>query len=232
MKISLSNGKILSQGKNVSVSLELLKKFNLNITFNKIKNIYYTIIIRDIDASDFIHYFVINIINDNQGKVILPYYPPQRIHHHYYVEIYEQPNKQRVNIINRKNFDINNYIYRKKLKLFKKIIITTKDDIIKKDSQLTQQQKKYCECVVKVASKQSPSCNINKNWYTKNCYNPYAVCAKSVKTTSRCGNDYDFKHMDDNYIRAYANLSRVPIPVPYSKQKLIENIEKWKHKKY
>lgn len=90
----------------------------------------------------------------------------------------------------------------------------------KTDNNLNERQQKYCSCVLKVEDKR----NVN---------NPYAVCAKSTRTSSKhCGESYDFDNMKDKHIIAYANLRKgaIPIPVPYNRQQLIENIKKWKAK--
>lgn len=101
------------------------------------------------------------------------------------------------------------------------------------DADLTDQEKKYCRCTIEVAGKQPAVCNSERAWFQsregKKCYNPYAVCAKSTRTTSRnCGSNFDFSNLPDNELIGYASLNRVDIPRPYNRQQLLSNIELWK----
>lgn len=100
-------------------------------------------------------------------------------------------------------------------------------------SSLTSPEKKYCSCVMDVAMKQEETCLKNREkWGSRGCYNPYAVCARSVGTTTReCGSSYDFQQFDDKKLRAYAVLNDIDIPEPYSHEKMLENIKKWKFMK-
>jgi hypothetical protein len=87
---------------------------------------------------------------------------------------------------------------------------------VKKNNNLTDQESRYCSCVLKVGSK-------NKN------VNPYAICTKSVGINSRnCGKNYDYGNMEDTYLLTYARLSKIKIPRPYNREKLINNIYDWK----
>lgn len=114
------------------------------------------------------------------------------------------------------------------------------DSYFKSDSNLTEQQKKWCRCVLKVADKQPGACNTEKAWFEtrdgKTCYNPYAICSKSVGTSVRtCGENYDFESLSDNHLIAYAELHQnskdginIEIPVPYDRTMMLMNIKKWK----
>lgn len=102
---------------------------------------------------------------------------------------------------------------------------------------LPYEKKKFCDCVLKVAGKQTEGCLEQKAWRErvdgKICYNPYPVCAKSVGTTSReCGRYYDFNKIPDIELRGYAALNGITIPKPYSRGKMISNIIEWKETKY
>ena len=98
----------------------------------------------------------------------------------------------------------------------------------KRGSDLTEKEEKYCRCVLKVGEKQPESCNLSEKGRGK-CYNPYAVCAKSVGTTSRrCGENYNFEELSDEQIKAYARLSKISIPRPYNRQEMLNRIYKWK----
>ena len=98
---------------------------------------------------------------------------------------------------------------------------------------LTEPQKKYCRCVLKVAAKQAGACNVDKAWYESRdgvkCYNPYAVCAKSTGTTSReCGKNYSFKDLSDAELTAYAQLSGIIGVTTYDRNTLLSKIIGWK----
>lgn len=103
----------------------------------------------------------------------------------------------------------------------------------KQDNNLSTSEEKYCSCVLKVGSEQSTECLQQRNWGKvingKTCYNPYAVCAKSTRTTSReCGSNYDFDLLDDEYLKTYARLSKIIIPFPYQHNQMVSNIIHWK----
>ena len=79
---------------------------------------------------------------------------------------------------------------------------------------LTDQQKRYCRCVLKV-SRQWPK------------YNPYAVCTASLhrKGSVRCGkyySEYGFEKFDEDSLRGYATMKKVPGASKMSKDKLID----------
>ena len=64
-------------------------------------------------------------------------------------------------------------------------------------------------------------------------YNPYAICAKSVGTTSReCSDNYSFENIPNAELQGYASLHGIEIPSPYDRGELIENIRRWKEQKY
>ena len=106
------------------------------------------------------------------------------------------------------------------------------ENIIRVDSTLSEQQQKYCRCVLKVAAKQPAECDLSKG-RTGNCSNSYAICSSSTHGSNKqCGENYNFEGMDDIYLKAYAELSRVPIPSPYDRQTMINNIYSWKAAKY
>lgn len=105
---------------------------------------------------------------------------------------------------------------------------------------LTEQQQKWCRCVLKVADKQKGACNIEQAWFQqrdgKQCYNIYAVCSKSVGTSVRnCGDNYNFEALSDDHLLAYAQLhqkkeNKIVIPVPYNRNQMLQNIREWKQR--
>lgn len=111
---------------------------------------------------------------------------------------------------------------------------TTKN-YFKEGSDLREDEKKWCRCVLHVASKQSDQClvDVNKNarktYDGKTCYNIYAVCSSRVGTSSRkCGINYEFNNIPDNELIAYSKMKHIKIPVPYSRNNMITAIMEWK----
>jgi phosphatidylethanolamine-binding protein (PEBP) family uncharacterized protein len=108
----------------------------------------------------------------------------------------------------------------------------------KADSNLDETQKSWCRCVLHVSAKQRGACNVEQAWFEKrndqSCYNPYAVCSKRLGTSVRtCGENYDFPSISDDELIAYAQLHqkkepKISIPDPYSREKMLDNIRKWK----
>lgn len=67
---------------------------------------------------------------------------------------------------------------------------------------------KYCDCLAKVAAKQSPGCLPPRKARPPGCYNPYAVCAK-LKPRGRktgCFDYYDLEAMSPQLIKSFAAL--------------------------
>lgn len=96
---------------------------------------------------------------------------------------------------------------------------------------LTEKEEKFCGCVIDVASKQSKDCLKDKAWRQvrngKRCYSPYAICGKSVGTSSRgCFRAYDFDNMADTQLRSFAYLKDIPVPRPYNRGALLRRIHK------
>ena len=107
----------------------------------------------------------------------------------------------------------------------------------KSNSSLPEQKEKWCRCVVKVSSKQSQECLEQKAWFKtigeSKCYNPYAICSKSVGTSSReCGDNYEFNNFSDQELKSYGYLHKdLDVPAPYNRNKMLDNIATWKRSK-
>ena len=108
------------------------------------------------------------------------------------------------------------------------------DYFIDNDS-LSDEEQKWCRCVLHVAANQTDEClkNVSANAYKKfggkTCYNVYSVCSGSVGTSSRsCGVNYEFKNIPDKELVAYSKIKNLVIPNPYSRDKMIKIIMKWK----
>ena len=86
------------------------------------------------------------------------------------------------------------------------------------DFNLNEKQKKYCRCLLHVTDNNPKWCNKTKAWkktrYGKRCYNPYAVCADKIKTTTGrlpCYYNFKNKSIPDNEIISYAQLNHKEI---------------------
>lgn len=91
-------------------------------------------------------------------------------------------------------------------------------------SNLPPNQKKWCRCILHVAAKQPDTC-FTGNRTGKGCYNVYAVCSKSVGTSSRkCGEHFQFENIPDKELIAYAKLKKIDIPKPYSRTVMIKRL--------
>lgn len=102
-----------------------------------------------------------------------------------------------------------------------------------RDSHLSNQEEKYCRCVLHVAAKNSEECNSSKAWGSDHCYNPYAVCAKSTRASSReCGSSYDWEGIPEQEVRAYAQMKGIPLNGTETHTDLLEKIANWKTRKY
>jgi hypothetical protein len=105
----------------------------------------------------------------------------------------------------------------------------------RKYAELRNDEKKWCRCVLHVAAKQSDTCledvnnNAEKILDGKICYNPYAICSKSIGTSSRqCSINYAFENIPDDELIAYSKIKKIKVPIPYSRGKMIEAIMEWK----
>jgi len=72
------------------------------------------------------------------------------------------------------------------------------------DASLTEQEKKYCRCIMHVAAKQSDWCLKQRAWGerrgNKTCYQPWSVCTKSTKRRAvvECSKNFDFSRVPDD----------------------------------
>lgn len=71
--------------------------------------------------------------------------------------------------------------------------------------------------------------NLPKRLGQQVCAMPYAVCAKSTRTSSRsCSQNYDFENLSPAKLRGYAALHNLEIPEPYSKRSQLAIIRRYK----
>lgn len=87
----------------------------------------------------------------------------------------------------------------------------------KEDSTLSEEEKKYCSCILKVGAKGSVK-------------NKYAICAHSVGTTSQhCGDNYDYQNLPTPLLIEYATSNKLKFDKT-DRQSIINAIMEWKHK--
>ena len=76
------------------------------------------------------------------------------------------------------------------------------------------QQKRYCRCILHVAEQQPEWCLETQDWYKqrdgKKCYNPYAICTKSLsrRGSVECFLNYNLDGIPDKEIRALILLKK------------------------
>ena len=106
-----------------------------------------------------------------------------------------------------------------------------------------QLRSKYLNCLLDVASKQSPAClravarggvKGGEIVAGKKCSNPYAICTKTTGRTGRISSVgyYDWDSLPDNKLKTYAYLKspKIKIPRPYNKPEMIANIRAYEKK--
>jgi phosphatidylethanolamine-binding protein (PEBP) family uncharacterized protein len=170
--------------------------------------------------------------------------------HRYIIALYNQENfldeeAIKRTVFQRENFDINSFVQRNRLVLFdhdvivvnpdtkqfyvepKQITVNPAHPLILGNSTLSDAEKRFCSCVIESAVKMEPDCLKKRESYKYEhghmCYNPYAVCAKSVGTSSReCPQNYNFNAMNDQEIEAFATLHNVSLRYPINREELFE----------
>jgi hypothetical protein len=224
---------------------------------------YYTLIMYDMSApnaqvptnSPFLHFLEINIPGNriDQGDVLQSYHkpspPPNSGNHVYVVDLFRQVGPISTNVTDeRANFPLLEYVQLNNLQHVGRTLFqipsegtpryknpSYNEEWIRNDTGLTEQDVKYCRCVLEVAGRQPRACNEEQAWFEqregRTCYNPYAVCHRSISGESgrpNCGENYVFEKLPERELIGYASLQGIDIPDPYNRQQLIENIYRWK----
>ena len=119
----------------------------------------------------------------------------------------------------------------------KSTIIKHQEVPFKKNHNLTDLERKYCSCILKVSESGSEECLTEKEWggvdsNGKKCYNPYAVCGIHGGSNRRCGMYYDFDKFTLEQLQAYAYARKVNIRNKNSRKLLIEDIVQYKLQEY
>lgn len=222
---------------------------DLSIDWDNSSGFYYTLIIYDIDAtsSPIVHYLVSNIPNNdiNAGVILFSYMPPNPPFgsHRYRIDLYRQGMMiTEFKIKDRSRFPLNSFIRQHRLKLVAsetliadrdtfyidrpKLSINSKHPLLRGDTSLNEREQAFCSCVVDVAAKQPGNCNLEKAWFEqrdgRECYNPYAICAKSTGTSTRgCLKEYNYDNMTDNELQSLAYLHNITVASPINRNDLI-----------
>jgi hypothetical protein len=175
-------------------------QMNFNIDLNLQRDKFYTLILFDLDAPhpNYTHYLLVNLTRKNHAYEVIPYLsprpPPNDKKHRYVVELYEQPSYLKEIIhVNRSNAV--KWLDGKKFPIadFSTSFYVLGDNDPRKV--------KFCDCVLDVSSK-------------GDAYNPYAVCAKSVGTTSRNCKEILKSKLDQlplDKLQSYAKLYKYPV---------------------
>jgi len=207
----------------------------------------HTVILYDMDApypspyntmSPYIHWLVYNIRDGDlsKGTTAITYEPPDPPEdspsHTYKLVIFRQlePITPMIPEI-RNNFPLSRFINKHNLlwiSEFQFSVIPSNSSnsnnnpnsfFFKEDSTLTEGEEKFCRCYLKVAAKGKVR-------------NPYAICAKSVGTTSRkCGESFDFEAMPDDLLIAYLKVHKLEVPSPYNRKQALLTVYRSKKNK-
>ncbi len=103
-------------------------------------------------------------------------------------------------------------------------------DYFRPDTQLNDQEKKYCRCILSVGARNPEWCLRERAWFKtrggRTCYNPYAICHSSTGLRSQvsCDSEYELINIPDDELIAYALLKRIPIPEPYDRDVLLDKL--------
>lgn len=204
----------------------------------------------DEKIGNYILFLSVNISDGNlkSGKTIASYKIPNFMkdgNKTFYVLILEQEEPLNLSkVITRHGFDVEKFVKDMKLSFLHGIRIEMNENlffykvldslpfshrIIKHKNDLNLQEKKYCECIVKVASKQPGACNLEKAWFEERdeqvCYNPFAVCAKQVGvSTKNCYKNYKYEILSLKELESLLNLKGYSSDLS-SREELISRLE-------
>jgi hypothetical protein len=91
----------------------------------------------------------------------------------------------------------------------------TKSQYFNKGNKLTEENRKYCRCVLHVAAQQPAQCLEKRSWGStvngKKCYNPYAVCTSATHRKGKmlCFKDTHLSAIPGKELSALAHLKRL-----------------------
>lgn len=173
--------------------------------------------------------------------------------HAYFIEVYKQKGKLNARKRrSRKNSQLRRFVKNNNLELVQSyqfyvgkrepkilgkrvgIANISDSDYYIEGSNLDESEQSYCRCLLHVSSMQNKEC-LDQNAAGlisggeiingRVCSNPYAICTNSIgKNSKKCGQNFNFPKLTDNEVMAYAILSNIPIPEPYDRMTLLNNI--------
>ena len=95
-------------------------------------------------------------------------------------------------------------------------------DFIKTDAKLSDEEKKYCRCLLRVE-------NSTTERYGSQKYNPYAVCKSRIPASVySCSPYYDWSVMGLPWLVAYADLHKINLTDQSSRESVLAQIAQWK----
>jgi len=209
---------------NLSIPLDQAKK-KIHIVFKQRKNYgendLFTTVVRDPDAPnpDYIHLLVVNSLYSEHmdGDVLIEYYPPQRVGHRYIFEIYRQRKKISTDKPEKEGVDFKEWSKKQNLEEIDQIVVTTTKP--NKTTERIMHPNSYCRCILHVHAK-----NLASGYRG----NPYAICAKSTgKSQHYCMADYNFNIMPLDHLVAFADLEKIKLSNPTSRNLSLKEIENW-----
>lgn len=205
--------------------------------------------------SPLVHWVVTNIPQEKlyYGNTILNYLgpspPADSSPHEYVVSVYKQGYS--VNpppITNRKNFPLSQFTRQYNLTFVGKGKFyagyqqeiprqvpqqqtTPREGYFISGNPLSAGQQAYCKCTLDLDEKNPRWCNKEKAYFetreNQTCYNPYAVCTKSVGQQSECSQWFNFDAFSDAELTGYSDIRRIQVPEPYNRKILLQNIAKY-----
>lgn len=231
VSVSFGNKKVYD-GTSLSID-ETRGKLFITTSYKASENQYLAIIMYDNTVNKFM---LVKVNIKNGGSEILRNYEPLRapqIAHDILIGVYEHSNE--INSV-KPGDTLLSFTKRNNMTLLEKLVffilphskqnMDGKDKRIKSGS-LSDAEQKYCRCLLDVVAKNPEECH-KKQWRQKGCYNPYAVCRKSVHTSTKCGTHYNFDEMTKEDLEAYARLKEIEVPHSYNKEQLLNKIKSTK----
>lgn len=212
----------------------------LQVSWPADSNKHYSLLIYDETGE--IYCLIVNIRGNNilSGDIIqgyIPIAPSDNKSHSYIIALFLQNGKLS---INRNNYTVEDIVNNENFTLIEHILLVANNNsyyiesnmntITNPDIHLADHNDKYCKCILDVATKQPALCNKDKAWYQeiegKKCYNPYAICAKSTKTSTRgCFKQYNYNALSNEQLIAVASLKGMNINLPFNREGLIRDLQ-------
>lgn len=211
------------------------------------KDLHYTLLMRDPDSPnpDYLHFLKSNIDARDltfytlKGGIVdyMPPAPPTDVHR-YIIELYKQRSYILYpEVMGRTNFNIIHFMKKWDLIFIDSITFRVDSRLSNNKNERQNPSRKqkewhpeisdneYCRCLIDIAKKNSSECNKNKNYGYDKCYSPRAICNRIPHESTKCSNKYHYDKMDDDELRALAELEGIDVPVPFSRRQLLRKMK-------